>query len=349
MRREQKQDKIRKEKKVMLRLPKLQYLAPQSVDEACSLLRKYEGKVKVMAGGTDLLPSMKQRLFTPEYVLDLRQVSGLREIKNVSNGEVKIGSLCTMSMLEESPMIKEYFPALSDAAGLVAATQIRNMGTIGGNIALETRCRYFNQSHFWRKSIKKCIKRGGEVCHVVKGAKRCYAYFVADTVPALVALKARITIKGGEVERRCFLKEIYTQEGKIPNTLKHTEVITGVILPFPEKGSGSSYKKLRLRKAINFPSVGVAAHVVMDGDTCRNANIVLGAVGSGPMEVTEAENLLKGSLMTDEVIEEVGKMAQKVAQPVANADGRTPEYRRKIAGVFAKSALREAISRARSK
>jgi 4-hydroxybenzoyl-CoA reductase subunit beta len=312
-------------------------------------LRKYEGKVKLMAGGTDLLPSMKQRLFTPEYVLDLRRVCGLREIENVSNEGVKIGCLSTVSMLEESPMIKEYFPGLSDAAGLVAATQIRNMGTIGGNIALETRCRYFNQSHFWRKSIEKCIKRGGEVCHVVRGAKRCYAYFAADTVPALVALKAWITVRDDKVERQYLLKEIYTQEGKIPNTLKPTEVITGVILPLPEKGSGSSYKKLRLRKAINFPSVGVAAHVAVDGDTCRNAKIVLGAVGSGPIELIEAEHLLKESLITDEVIEEVGKIAQRVAQPVANVDGRTPEYRRKMAGEFAKSALREAISRARSK
>ena len=330
----------------MLRLPKFQYVAPQSIEEACSLLRKFNGKVKILAGGTDLLPSMKQRLFTPEYVLDLKQVSGLNKIENGSDKEIKIGSLCTLSMLEQSPVIKKYFPALSEAAGLVATTPIRNSGTIGGNIGLETRCWYFNQSHSSRKSIERCIKRGGEVCHIVKGAKRCYAYFAADTVPALVALKALIIIKDSKGERQCRLKEIYTQEGKIPNTLKATEVITSVVLPLPERGSGSSYEKLRLRKAIDYPLVGVATHVVMDGNTCKDATIVLGAVGSGPIEVTEAENLLKGNLITEEVVEEVGNMAQKAAQPVANA-ARTPGYRRKMAGVFARSALMEAIRRAR--
>jgi 4-hydroxybenzoyl-CoA reductase subunit beta len=278
--------------------------------------------------------------------LDLRQVSGLNEIESIPNKEVRIGCLTTMSMIEESAVVKGYFPALSEAAGLVAATQIRNMATIGGNIALETRCWYFNQSHFWRKSIEKCIKQGGEVCHVVKGAKRCYAYLAADTVPVLVALDARITVKDSEGERKCALKEIYTQDGRIPHTLKPTEVITSVILPLPEARSGSSYKKLRLRKAINFPSVGAAAHVVMEGETCKGAKIVLvGAVGSGPIEVTEAENLLKGNPITEEAIEQVGNIVHRVVQPVANT-ARTQEYRRKIARVFAMESLIEAISRA---
>lgn len=332
----------------MLRLPKFTYLASRSVEEACLLLKEHEGKIKILAGGTDVLPSMKQRLFTPEYVLDLRKVSGLSEIRSSSNGEVKIGALCTMKAIEGSPVVKERFPALAEAASLVAATQIRNMGTIGGNIALETRCWYFNQSHSWRKSLERCIKRGGEVCHVVKSSKKCYAYFAADTVPALVALNAQIVIKDSEGERKCLLKEIYTQEGKIPNTLKPTEVITEVMLPLAKAGSGSSYQKLRLRDAIDFPLVGVAAQVVMDGETCRDAKVVLGAVGSGPIEVTEAADFLKGKPITEEVIEEVGEIAQKAAQPVANTIS-TPGYRRKMAGVFTKRALREAISRARSK
>lgn len=329
----------------MLRLPKFQYLSPRSVEEACSLLKEQTGKIKIMAGGTDLLPLMKQRLFTPEYVLDLKQVPGLNEIEEASDKEVRIGSLSTMSMLEESPVVRKYFSALSEAAGLVAAAQIRNMGTIGGNIALETRCRYFNQSNFWRKSIARCIKVGGEVCHVVKGAKRCYAYFAADVVPLLVALKARITLKDGEGERQCPLRDIYTQEGKVPNSLKPDDVITNVILPLPEIGSGSAYKKLRHRKAISFPLAGAAVQVVMDGDICKDVKIVLGAVGSGPIEVMEAEILLKGKQITEEVIEEVGNTAQKAAQPVANAVSSTPGYRRTMVGAFTKSALKEAVSR----
>lgn len=124
----------------MLRLPNFQYFAPQSVEGACSLLKEHEGMIRIMAGGTDLLPSIKQRLSTPEYVLDLKQISDLNKIENGSDKEIRIGSLATLSMLNESPVVKRYFPALSEAAGLVAAHQIRNMGTIGGNILLETRC-----------------------------------------------------------------------------------------------------------------------------------------------------------------------------------------------------------------
>jgi len=176
----------------MLRLPKFQYLKPSTVDEACSLLKKHTGKAKLIAGGTDLLPSMKQRLFTPEQVVDLRQVEGLRGIRNGGGKELSIGSLTTLSAVEESGVIQEKYSALAEAAGLVAAPQIRNMGTLGGNIALDTRCWYFNQSHFWRKPLEVCLQRGGEVCHAVKKSKQCHAYFAADTVPALVALNARI-------------------------------------------------------------------------------------------------------------------------------------------------------------
>jgi len=310
------------------------------------LLKEHEGKVKVLAGGTDLLPSMKQRLFTPEYVLDLRQIPGLGEIEDNFQKGVRIGSLSTLAAIEESPVVKGRFPALAEAAGLVGATQLRNMGTIGGNIALETRCWYFNQSHSWRRSIERCIKLGGKVCHVVKRSKKqCYAYFAADTVPILVALNAEVTIKGNGKGRQCLLKDIYTQEGKNSNTLKPTEVISEVLVPLPDPGSGSSYKKLRIREAIDFPLVGAAVQVVMSGDICRDAKIVLGAVGSGPIEVTEAESVLRGNPITEELIEEVGKISQKAAKPMPNAVS-TPEYRRKMAGLLTKQALREAVNRA---
>jgi 4-hydroxybenzoyl-CoA reductase subunit beta len=332
----------------MLRLGRFKYLSPRSVEEACLLLKEHEGKIKVLAGGTDLLPSVKQGLFTPEYVLDLRRILGLNKIENSSNKVVKIGSLTTLAVLEEASIVKEHFTALAQAAGSVASTQIKNMGTIGGNVVLDTRCWYYDQSHFWRKSIERCIKRGGDVCHVVRSSKKCYAYFAADTVPALIALGAKITIKDSDGERRCLLKESYTQEGKVPHTLEATEVITEIILTIPEAGSGSSYQKFRLREAIDFPLAGAAAQVVMDGETCTEAKIVLGAVGSGPIEVTEAQGLLKGISVTEEVIEEVGEIAQKIAHPVANALS-TPGYRRKMAGILTKRALREAISQAKSK
>ena len=182
---------------------------------------------------------------------------------------------------------------------------------------------------------------------MVKKSKNCHAYFAADTVPALIALQAQIIIKDSEGERACLLKEIYTQDGKQPHTLKPTELITEVVLPLSKGETGSSYQKLRLREAIDFPLVGAAAWVAMDGNTCREEKVVLGAVSSGPVEVTEAEDLLKGNTLTEEVMEAVGEIAQKVSHPVANTIS-TPGYRRKMAAVFTKKALGEAARRARS-
>lgn len=331
----------------MLRLPKFQYLSSSSLTEACALLKAREGHVRIVAGGTDILPSLKQRAFTTEYILDLTKVGGIDEIRSDSGKEITIGALCKLSSIAGSAVIREKIPALAEAADLVAATQIRNMGTLGGNIALDTRCWYFNRSHYGDDSLERCIKRGGDVCHAIKGGKKCYAFFAADTAPVLLALNARITIMASEGERQVPLKEIYTGNGKAPHTLKPDEIIVSVTIPLPGPNSGSSYRKLREREAIDFPLAGVAVRLDMAGDICRDAAVVLGAVGSGPMEVQEAAFLLRGSAVTGEVIEQVGKLAQRAAHPVANTTS-TPGYRKKLAGVLTRRALREALVRAAS-
>ncbi len=189
------------------------------------------------------------------------------------------------------------------------------------------------------------MKLGGEVCHVVKGTETCHASFVADTVPALIALNARITIYGPEGKRQCLLKEIYTQNGKSPNALKSTDIITEVILPLPVEGSGSSYKKLMLREAIDFPLAGVAVNITMNEAICKDLKIVLGGVGSGPVEVIEAENILKGKSISKQLLQDIENMAKDTAHPVANM-GSTPSYRKKMVGVLTRRALREAITKA---
>lgn len=330
----------------MLRLPKFQYVAPCSVEEACSLLQEYEGEIKVIAGGTDLLPSMKQRLFTPKYILDLKRIPGLNQIGERADGEITIGSLTTLTTLENSPVIKSYFLGLAQAVDSVAATQVKNMGTIGGNIALDTRCLYFNQSHLWRKSFEPCLKRGGNVCHVVKGGEKCYAYFAADTVPVLIALGAKVTINNNKGERQCDLPSLYTQDGKAPNTLKPGEVITEIAIPVPKEKSGNTYKKLRLRGAIDFSLIGVAVNLTMEDGVCKTIKVVLGAVGSGPIVVESAEKLLQGTSVTEALIEEAGTLARKAAKPVANT-GTSPGYRRDMAALLTKMCLREALTKAK--
>lgn len=325
----------------MLRLPRFQYLAPRSIDEACSFLQQYGGKIKALAGGTDLLPALKQRLVSPEYILDLKMIPGLNQIREIPDREIRIGPLTTLSTLENSPIIKKYFPGLAQAAELVGATQIKNMGTLGGNIALGTRCWYFNQSQNWRKSFDPCLKQGGEVCHVVKRGGKCQAYFAADTVPILIALGAKVNSKNSEEERQCALESLYTGDGKTPNTLKPGDLLTEITIPIPERSSGSTYKKLRIRGAIDFPLVSSAVNLIRDNNSCKNIKIVLGAVGSGPIMVEEAEKLLKGKSITGELLEEVGELARKAAKPVANT-ATSPGYRRDMAALLTKKALSEA-------
>jgi 4-hydroxybenzoyl-CoA reductase subunit beta len=331
---------------MMSRLPYIEYLRAGSIDESLTLLKEHSGNITILAGGTDLLPSMKQGLVTSDYVLDVKRITELEGIDNDSQNGLRIGALTKLTWIEESPEVKKTFTALAEAAGSVAATQIKNMGTLGGNIVLGNRCWYYNQSRSWRKAIERCLKTGGNVCHVVRSGKRCHAYLASDTVPSLVALDARIKIRGSGGERECLLKDFYTRDGRTPNILKKNDMITHILLPPARKNCGSSYKKLRLREAIDFPLAGAAASVVLDEDRISAVKIVLGAVGSGPIEVTEAAGLLKGALITEDLIDEAGRKAQQVAQPVQNTK-LTPGYRRKMAGILAKHALREAIKRAK--
>ena len=176
-------------------LPTFQLLRPKTLDEALALMARHEGEVKIVAGGTDLLPSMKQKLFTPPYVLDLRGVSELRGIRSTNSG-VEIGALTTLAAIEHSPLIRKDYPVLYQAAKTVASPVLRNMGTIGGNLCLDTRCLWYNQSLLWRQSCGFCLKKDGDLCHVAPGGKFCWATFSGDTPPALLCLGAEIEIAG---------------------------------------------------------------------------------------------------------------------------------------------------------
>ncbi len=330
----------------MPRLPRFTYLRAGSIDESLTLLQEHVGTIMILAGGTDLVPSMKQRLMASHYILDLSHIAELAGMDNGSQNGLRIGPLTTLTQIEESSELRNTYSALAEAAGSVATTQIRNMGTLGGNIALGTRCWYYNQSRFWRKAVERCLKTGGDVCHVVRSGKKCHAYLAADTVPALVALDARINIQDWEGERQCLVKDFYTQDGMTPHALKKNEMITQILLPPHQANSGSSYKKLRLREAIDFPLVGAAAWVVLNEDIIATVKIVLGAVGPGPIEVHEAARNLEGMPVTEELIDDAERLARNAAQPVPNTK-LSPHYRRRMAGILAKNALKEAIKRAK--
>src|SRR5512142_44338 len=232
-------------------LPDFKLLRPCSIEEAVELLAKHAGNVQIIAGGTDLIPSMRQGLFAPEYLLDLKQVDELRGITERRGVEVVIGALTPLSTLEDSEFIRRNFPVLHEAVRTVASPILRNMGTIGGNICLDTRCLWYNQSLAWRKSCGFCIKKDGDLCHVAPGGNKCWAAFSGDTPPALLCLDAELEIVGPSGQRRLALAEFYTGIGDDYRKLQKDEIVTRVFLPAASAGYRGVYRKLRIRGSID--------------------------------------------------------------------------------------------------
>jgi 4-hydroxybenzoyl-CoA reductase subunit beta len=325
----------------MIRLPKFEYLLPATVEEACALLDKHGPQVRVMAGGTDIIPATKLGNIQPTCIISLKGVRALRGMTYQEKEGLKIGALTPLYHLRQDPFIREHYPALAQAASVVGSPQIQRMGTLGGNLCLNTRCYFYNQSSSWRKHRPVCFKMGGDVCHVVSKGKKCYAVFSADTSPALIALDAKVRLVSRKGTRFIPVSELYTGDGKKPTALRPSEILTEIQLP-PITEQISIYLKYRIRKAIDFPLVGVAAKIGVNGrgDTCDQVKIILNAVGPGPVEVFEAETFLNNGLLSQEVIKKAAEMATHVAHPVANT-ASTPTYRREMAGILTQKALGE--------
>ena len=185
-------------------LPQFKVLRPRTAEEAVSLLARHAGEdaraIRIVAGGTDLIPSMQQKLFEPQYVLDVRHIGGLKGIRETEQG-VEIGALTPLSAVERSELLRVRYAVLTEAAATVASPVLRNMGTIGGNICLDTRCLWYNQSLTWRKACGFCIKKDGDLCHVAPGGTKCWAAFSGDTPPALLCLDAEVEIVSASLHR----------------------------------------------------------------------------------------------------------------------------------------------------
>src|SRR5215467_2455683 len=241
--------------------PAFRLIRSRNLPDALAALSQHASEgarsTRVLAGGTDLLPSMRQRLFQPEYVLDLRLINELKGIRETEQG-IEIGALTALSEIENSELLKRNCPVLVEAAKTVASPLIRNMSTIGGNVCLDTRCLWYNQSLAWRKSCGFCIKKDGDLCHVAPGGNQCWAAFSGDTPPALLCLDAQIEIAGPAGMRRIPLHDFYTGEGDAHMKLEPSELITRVILPASSSGWRGAYRKLRIRGSIDYPLAGVA-------------------------------------------------------------------------------------------
>jgi 4-hydroxybenzoyl-CoA reductase subunit beta len=299
--------------------------------------------VRIIAGGTDLIPSMRQKLFEPEFVLDLRGIGELRGIKPDPQGGVEIGALTTLRAIERSEFLRHHYPVLAEAAATVASPVLRNMGTIGGNICLDTRCLWYNQSLTWRKGCGFCIKKDGDLCHVAPGGSKCWAAFSADTPPALLCLNAEIEIASAAGVRRLPLSDFYTGLGDTYRKLAPNEIVTRVFLPESSADYRGVYRKLRVRGSIDYPLAGVA--VVMKRSSNGNgaghvadARIGITAVNPAPLLVEGAPELLAGKVVDEALAEAVADLAARTAKPLTTS-ALTPEYRREMIRVFTKRAV----------
>jgi len=321
-------------------LPDFKLLRPRTLAEAVDLLGKH-ADAQLVAGGTDLIPSMKQRLFAPAWMIDIRRIAELRGVRSVPGQGTKIGALTTLTEIEHSGLIRRDYPVLHEAAKTVASPILRNMGTLGGNICLDTRCLWYNQSLTWRTSCGFCIKKDGDLCHVAPGGSKCWAVFSGDTPPALLCLDAEMEIAGPAGTRRLALRDFYTSVGDARMKLARNEMVARVFLPERTAGYRGVYRKLRVRGSIDYPLAGVAVALKRSNGHVEDARVAITAVNPAPLLIRGVEKELVGKPVTEEIAAAVGELAARTAKPLTTST-LTPEYRREMIRVFAKRAVLEA-------
>jgi 4-hydroxybenzoyl-CoA reductase subunit beta len=319
-------------------LPDFKLLRPRTISESLAMLADHGTGIRVLAGGTDLLPSMRQKLFEPKYLLDVRNITELKGIRPQTDGSVEIGALTPLAAIEQSEVLQQLYPVLPEAAKTVASPVLRNMGTLGGNICLDTRCLWYNQSFAWRKSCGFCIKKDSDICHVAPGGTKCWAAFSGDTPAALLCLQAEIEIASSSGIRRVKLTDFYTGEGDDYRKLGASELLTRVFLPAAAANYRGAYRKLRIRGSIDYPLAGVAVVVKRSNRHIEDARIGITAVNPAPTLVKGATELLAGKQPTEELAEAAADLAAKTAKPLTTS-ALTPEYRREMIRVFTKRTL----------
>ena len=322
----------------MLRLPPFRYHRPETVERALDIMGEHSGAAMYVAGGTDLIPNMKHRLFEPGHLVALKRIQEMGGI-TVADGYLRIGAAVTLSGIAANREVLTRFPALADAAGHVAGPQLRNSGTIGGNLCLETRCTYYNQTAFWRDALGYCLKKDGTVCHVTRVGKKCVAAHSADTPPVLMTLDAVVTLVGPEGQREVPVRDFFVADGIVNSRRTPDEILTEVRIPLASGERKQAYAKLRYRKSIDFPllTVAVAAHLEGDG-TVRSIEGVVTALGSRPRVLSGWGDVALGRTLDDDLLDELAQRAHKQCHPLENMIVDA-EWRRAMVPVYVRRAL----------
>ncbi len=328
----------------MLRLPEFDLREPSTIEEAAALLAQHPGEAMLVAGGTDLLPNMKHGLFEPKVLVSLARVESMRGICEAEGGLV-IGATTTLAEVAADERVP---PALAQAAGLVAGPQLRTMGTLGGNVMLDTRCQWYNQTYFWRQALGFCLKKDGSLCHVVEGGKKCVAAASNDTAPALMSLGATLCLVGPEGRREIAIEDLYRADGIWNKTTSSQELLVEVRLPALGAGHRGAYGKLRDRGSIDFPLFGCAVRLELDGDgAVADADLCAVALVARPVRVKGFAEALVGTTpgtpAFDEAVEAAADLAFRKCKPMDNVPGEAA-YRREMVPVYVRRTLRAAAA-----
>lgn len=333
----------------MLRLHEYCYHRPRMLEEALELLVEHPGAMPI-AGGTDVVPNLKHRLWTPDHLVAL---GGVRELHGVAlldaagavcdepaATQLALGGAVTLAAAARHPRVHRYFPSLATAAGKVAGPQIRNRGTLGGNLCLDTRCTYYNQSLFWRQALGFCLKKDGDVCHVTKTGRKCVAAHSADTPPVLITLGAEADLASPRGRRSVRVADFFVADGEWNTVREPDELVVRIRIPLPSPGLRAAYAKVRQRNSIDYPLLSVALAAETDpDDTIRAMSLVVSALGSRPREVTGLDKVAVGKRLGD-ATEAIAQQAYRQCHPLENIIV-DPEWRRAMVPVYVRRLIGE--------
>lgn len=324
----------------MMRLPKFSYRVPKKISEAVKMMADTGPDASFVAGGTDLYPNMKRRQQTPKTVISVTRLRELHEIRGDAATGMVIGASVSLTDLCEHPVIQRDYPVVASAARLISTPILRNMGTIGGNLLLDTRCNYYDQNYEWRKGINFCLKKDGDVCWVAPSSPKCWAVQSSDLAPVMVAISAKLRLVSTVGDRLIDAAGIYNDDGIQYLHKRPDELLTEIHLP-PVNGTRAVYKKLRRRGSFDFPVLGVAAALDVAGDgVVRAARLVLGGVAPAPIQVREAEAALVGHPFDEEHVHAAVEACYIKARPLDNTDF-VMGWRKQMTRPFVRRALEE--------
>ena len=328
----------------MLRLPPFEYLRPSTIDEAIRMRADAGPEGEFVAGGTDLYPNMKRRQQTPTVVVDLADLAELRGVAAGPGGGLRLGAGLRLSEVESQKDLLAAWPAVTGGAASISTPILRNMGTLGGNLLLDTRCNYYDQTFEWRRAIDFCMKKDGDTCWVAPGSPRCWAVQSSDLAPVMVAIGAEVELRGPKESRTIPAEALYADDGIRFATKKPDELLVSVLLP-KAAGARAVYRKVRRRGSFDFPVLGTAVWARLAGGNgkapvAEEIRIVLGAVGSRPIRAKAAEDALRGKALTEDAIRAAADLAFRPAKPLDNTDF-TIGWRKEIVRPEVARALRE--------